>query len=55
MYKKAKAGYQYAHLNQKIQYVDRWLKDYQLLQYRDRLLQQEHEKGSPPGQLESEK
>lgn len=55
MYKKAKAGYQYAHLNHKIQYMDRWLKDYQLLPYHDGLLQRELEEGNPPGQLESEK
>lgn len=55
MYKKAKAGYQYAHLNHKIQYMDMWLKDYQLLPYLDGLLQRELEEGNPPGQLESEK
>lgn len=35
--------------------MDRWLNDYQLLQYHDGLLQWEHEEGNPPGQLESEK
>lgn len=35
--------------------MDRWLKDYQLPQYHDGLLQQEPKEGNPPGQLESEK
>lgn len=34
--------------------MDRSLKNYQLLQYHDGLLQQEHEEGNPTGQLESD-